>query len=361
MCGNGLEHHRSSENGEDADYFTAWDPRTRLQRPARARVHPFVGRQVPPPGADLWTPNFNVPMQDSLLWVYEGQTQYWGNVLTARAGMRPRQASRDALALVAAAYTDNRPGLQWRALQDTTNDPIIAQRRPKPYRSYQLSEDYYSGGQLIWLEVDARLREKSERQEIAGRFRARVLRRRRRRAGSAEDLHVRRRGRDAEQRRGRRLGDVPARSPRRQGAAHRRHRGHRLEARLHRTSPVTTPRPRAEGQRGGADFVYSLGFNVGKDGKLGDVRWDGPAFNAGIGPRHDRWSRSMAANTSKATRSRTRSRRRRPTRRRSALMVKEFNQLPHDRRRLPRWPALSAPGAHRRQAGLPDADFRRAQ
>ena len=71
-------------------------------------------------------------MQDSLLWVYEGQTQYWGNVLAARSGMRPPQASRDALALVAAAYTDNRPGLQWRALQDTTNDPIIAQRRPKP-------------------------------------------------------------------------------------------------------------------------------------------------------------------------------------------------------------------------------------
>src|SRR3546814_10160200 len=87
-------------------------------------------------------------MQGSLLWVYEGQTQYWGNVLTARAGLRPMQASRDALALVAATYADNRPGLEWRALQDTTNDPVVARRQPKPYRGYQMSEDYYSGGQM---------------------------------------------------------------------------------------------------------------------------------------------------------------------------------------------------------------------
>jgi predicted metalloprotease with PDZ domain len=52
-------------------------------------------------GADLRTPNFNVPMQDSLLWVYEGQTQYWGNVLAARAGFRTPEEARDALASVA--------------------------------------------------------------------------------------------------------------------------------------------------------------------------------------------------------------------------------------------------------------------
>src|SRR3546814_4121259 len=79
-------------------------------------------------------------MQGSLLWVYEGQTQYWGNVLTARAGLRPMQASRDALALVAATYADNRPGLEWRALQDTTNDPVVARRQPKPYRGYRSEE-----------------------------------------------------------------------------------------------------------------------------------------------------------------------------------------------------------------------------
>ena len=49
-------------------------------------------------GADLATPNFNVPMQDSLLWVYEGQTQYWGNVLAGRSGLRTPEQARDALA-----------------------------------------------------------------------------------------------------------------------------------------------------------------------------------------------------------------------------------------------------------------------
>ena len=60
-----------------------------------------------------------------------------------------------------AAYAEGRPGLEWRALQDTTNDPIIAKRTTKAYRSWQMSEDYYSGGQMIWLEADARLRELS--------------------------------------------------------------------------------------------------------------------------------------------------------------------------------------------------------
>ena len=85
--------------------------------------------------------------------VYEGQTQYWGNVLAARSGMRPLSASIDALALVAATYAENRPGLNWRNIQDTTNDPIIGSRGRRAYRNYQRSEDYYSGGQMIWLEA----------------------------------------------------------------------------------------------------------------------------------------------------------------------------------------------------------------
>ena len=66
------------------------------------------------------------------------------------------------LAFVAATYDKGRPGLaSWRNVQDTTNDPIIAQRAPLPYRNYQGSEDYYSAGQMIWLDVDGKLRELS--------------------------------------------------------------------------------------------------------------------------------------------------------------------------------------------------------
>ena len=157
MGGNGTEHHQSSEDGLGADYFTAWaDNATGRDLLAHEYTHSWNGKFRRP--ADLWTPNFNVPMGDSLLWVYEGQTQYWGFVLTARAGMWTPQQFRDALAMVAANYDRNRPGFEWRTLEDTTNDPTAAHRMGLPYRSWQMSEEYYSGGQMMWLEVDAKLR-----------------------------------------------------------------------------------------------------------------------------------------------------------------------------------------------------------
>ena len=99
-------------------------------------------------------------MRDSLLWVYEGQTQYWGFVLAARSGLLTKQQALDAIAATAALY-DHRVGREWRALQDTTNDPITAMRRPLPWRSWERSEDYYSEGQLMWLDADTLIREKS--------------------------------------------------------------------------------------------------------------------------------------------------------------------------------------------------------
>ena len=157
LGGNGTEHHQSSENGLGADYFTAWsDSAPGRDLLAHEYTHSWNGKFRRP--ADLWTPNFNVPMGDSLLWVYEGQTEYWGFVLTARSGMWTPQQFRDALAMTAANYERNREGFQWRTLEDTTNDATAARRSSLPYRSWQMSEDYYSGGQMMWLEVDAKLR-----------------------------------------------------------------------------------------------------------------------------------------------------------------------------------------------------------
>ena len=159
MGGIGLEHHQSSENGTVPTYFTEWE------KNADARdllpheyTHSWNGKFRRP--ADLWTPDYNVPMRDSLLWVYEGQTQYWGFVLAARAGLWTKQQGLDAIAGTAAAY-DHRIGREWRALQDTTSDPIIAMRRPLPWRSWERSEDYYSEGLLVWLDVDTLIRELS--------------------------------------------------------------------------------------------------------------------------------------------------------------------------------------------------------
>jgi predicted metalloprotease with PDZ domain len=157
MGGNGTEHHQSSEDGLDADYFTAWnDAAPDRDLLAHEYAHSWNGKFRRP--EDLWTPNFNVSMGDSLLWVYEGQTQYWGYVLTARAGLWSPQQFRDALAMTAANYERNRVGFQWRTLEDTTNDPTIARRSSLPFRSWQMSEEYYSGGQMMWLDVDAKLR-----------------------------------------------------------------------------------------------------------------------------------------------------------------------------------------------------------
>ena len=69
-------------------------------------------------------------MQNSLLWVYEGQTEYWGQVLAARSGLRTKQQALDQLAFTAAFY-EHQAGRRWRSLQDTTNDEIINPRRPQ--------------------------------------------------------------------------------------------------------------------------------------------------------------------------------------------------------------------------------------
>ncbi len=96
-------------------------------------------------------------MQDDLLWVYEGQTQFWGWVLAARSGLQSRDMVLGQLASSAGAYAEQ-PGREWRSVEDTTHDPIIAARKAKPYPSLSRAEDYYSEGALIWLEVDQIIR-----------------------------------------------------------------------------------------------------------------------------------------------------------------------------------------------------------
>ncbi|MGY4515094.1 M61 family metallopeptidase [Lysobacter sp. HA18] len=281
MGGNGLEHHRSSEDGEDTGYFTDYDPKAGFSDLlAHEYTHSWNGKYRRP--ADLWTPNYNVPMQDSLLWVYEGQTQYWGNVLTGRAGLRSKQAAFDALALTAATYAENRPGLSWRAVQDTTNDPIISQRRPKSYRNYQLSEDYYSAGQMVWLEADARIRAKTGGKKSLDDF-ARAFFGVKDGEWKVENTYT--------------FDDVVKTLD---GVVHddwATFLRDRLDGRVPLTGgleaagwklvfkdePNDVAKSYAKDKNAGADFVYSLGLSIGKDGKVSEVRWDSPAFNAGIG------------------------------------------------------------------------------
>ncbi len=156
----GLEHHQSSEDGTVPTAFTEWDkqPWDRDLLP-HEYTHSWNGKFRRP--ADLWTPNYNVPMRDTLLWVYEGQTQYWGEVLAARSGLWTRQQALDQWADTA-AYFAALPGSRWRALQDTTNDAIMNRDHHLMWRTWQRAFDYYPEGALIWLDADMLIRERSQ-------------------------------------------------------------------------------------------------------------------------------------------------------------------------------------------------------
>ncbi len=159
LGGIGLEHHRSSENGSRTGYFTEWDQNAAARNLLPHEFsHSWDGKFRR--GAELWTPDYRTPMIGTSLWVYEGQTQFWGYVLQARSGLVSKQDTLDGYAAILGIY-DTAPARQWRSLIDTTNDPVISQRRPKGWTSWQRSEDYYNEGLMVWMEVDAMLRQKS--------------------------------------------------------------------------------------------------------------------------------------------------------------------------------------------------------
>ncbi|MEY2918946.1 MAG: hypothetical protein RL261_251, partial [Pseudomonadota bacterium] len=158
FTGIGLEHHESSENGVGLGYFTDWDSNGNgRDLLAHEMIHSWNGKFRRP--ADLWTPSYEVPMGPSLLWVYEGMTEYLGVVLSSRSGMWSPELTHDILARYAANYELGRAGRQWRNLQDTTQQPIVNYRGRQSYESWQRGKDYYTEGIFVWLDVDTRIRE----------------------------------------------------------------------------------------------------------------------------------------------------------------------------------------------------------
>ena len=154
LGGNGLEHHRSSEDGTGPDISPSGTARVdRNLLPHEFSHSAGTASFAAPPTCGPRT--IELPMQDSLLWVYEGQTEYWGYVLGARSGMLSKQDTLDEhrrhCGLLPAEGT---AGRDWRPLLDTTNDPIVASRQPNRGVVGSAVEDYYSEGQLIWMDVD---------------------------------------------------------------------------------------------------------------------------------------------------------------------------------------------------------------
>jgi predicted metalloprotease with PDZ domain len=275
----GLEHHRSSEDGVGRDYFTDWDGTVAYRDLLpHEYTHSWNGKFRRP--ADLWAPNFNVPERDTLLWVYEGQTQFWGQVLAARSGLWSHQDALDAIALDAADILSEMGSL-WRPLQDTTNDPVINERRPLPWRNWERAEDYYTEGLLIWLDADSLIRQQTHGAKSLNDFAraffgmedgsfvtktytfedvvstlnsvmpydwARFLRTRLDRTGGGAPLDGITRG------------------------------GYRLTF----TDKESAFEKSGESDRHQKNFTWSAGLSVDDDGKIRDVEWGSPAFKAGL-------------------------------------------------------------------------------
>ena len=280
----GLEHHQSSENGVSPGYFAEW-AKSSVGRDLLPHeyVHSWNGKFRRP--ADLWTPNTNTAMQDSLLWLYEGQTQFWGDVLAARSGIVPVADMRDTLANVA-AWAEAQRGRDWRNLQDTTNQAVMSDRREgNDWRDWQRGSDYYDEMVLVWLEADMLIREASNGTRSLDDFARAFFGVAPGSAGSGlvplaytfadvvaaldavqphdwarflrERLDTQRTGAQAQglERSGWRLGWSEEPNSVSKNFAMRR----RID-----------------------DFGYSIGIDVGKDNALGTVRWGSPAFEAGL-------------------------------------------------------------------------------
>lgn len=152
----GLEHHQSSD--DRVSEKTLLDDNLALLSAdllPHEFTHSWNGKYRRPAG--LATGNYEDPMKGELLWVYEGLTQYLGDVLAARSGIETAEQYRAALA-VSAATLDYRPGRTWRDLQDTATAAQILYDASSSWDNWRRNVDYYQEGELIWLDVDTTIR-----------------------------------------------------------------------------------------------------------------------------------------------------------------------------------------------------------
>ena len=166
--GEGLEHGQSSDNGVGANAFH--DQERQLGDAdllAHEFTHSWNGKYRRP--ARLYQPDFATAQQGDLLWVYEGMTQYLGNVLAARAGLRTQEQYRDLLALVA-ANLDTKPGREWRTTEDTAISSSILRVTSGAWANWRRAQDYYNEGELLWLDIDTLIRKQTNDQEVSERL-----------------------------------------------------------------------------------------------------------------------------------------------------------------------------------------------
>lgn len=279
LGGIGLEHHRSSENSQEPRSLVDWKEfdwdRNVI---AHEFGHSWNGKFRRPDR--LWTPDYRQPMVDNLLWVYEGQNQFWGLVLAARSGVQSKAVVLGQLASYAGLFTQW-PGRVWRSVEDTTFDEIMNHRRPKPFASLARNEDYYTEGALVWLEADQIIRSGTGGRKGLDDF--------------AKAFFGIRDGDWGEVPYG--FDDVAATL----NAVYAYDWASFLHARFdnaglapplagiekagYRLVWKPDPNPYDKGRLANAkafSLFHSLGINLDRDGRVSACRWDSPAFNAGV-------------------------------------------------------------------------------
>ncbi|HEX7804461.1 MAG TPA: peptidase M61 [Pseudoxanthomonas sp.] len=280
FSGIGLEHHQSSENGTFPGYLTGDAPFTDNYLLPHEYTHSWNGKFMRP--ALLWTPHYNTPMQNDLLWVYEGQTEFWAWVLAARAGLYTPQQAQEVLAANAALF-DHRAGRGWRNLQDTVYQGIVDfNDAPQAWESWQRGYDFYDEGTLVWLDVDTKLRElsggKRSLDDFARGFFGGSTGRAETRTYAVDDV----------------VGALQRVQPH-DWAAFLRQRvdshgpGAPMEGlaragwKLVYNEQPNVAIAAAEGDQEFDDFSYSLGLKIASaDGKVDAVLWNSPAYLAGL-------------------------------------------------------------------------------
>jgi predicted metalloprotease with PDZ domain len=273
----GLEHHESNDSRL---------PERALLGPgagmslggllAHEFAHSWNGKYRRP--ADLAVPYYQQPMEDDLLWGYEGLTDYLGPLLAARSGLWTKEQYQDHMASIAASLGPGRPGRTWRPLLDTAiGVPGVGGRGG--WFTWRRGTDYYDEGDLLWLEVATIIHRESKGQKSIDDFCHAFH------GGTNNGPEVK--TYTFQQL----VSDLNAIAPYDWAGF--------FKTRLESTSaeaPVggienggwkvvmNENPPRSEGRRGGAGYMYSLGLQVGPDGTVADSIVGGPAFQAGIAP-----------------------------------------------------------------------------
>jgi predicted metalloprotease with PDZ domain len=283
-----FEQRQSGENALPAQFFS---DRERYSRawgaPFHGYVHSWNGLfRVPAP---MWPANFNTPPQHALLWVFEGLTVYWNNVLDARSGLRPLPEALTSWESVASDFSA-RPGMQWRTLQDASDEVLIQhgnanlwpEGRRQSWPDWQLGViDAYSQGELVWLDIDTLIRERSGGRKSLDDFARGFFGIRDGSLVAApytfDDL----------------VSGLNAVLPY-DWATFLRARVDSISAtadlegvtrggyRLIWTDQPSVQQRATEERRGTTDLRFSLGMTLDRDGTVTAVTWNGPAWHAGI-------------------------------------------------------------------------------